>query len=555
MVPYELPERLYFFKRPSEYSLFLGCGRVVDGPRVGAGKRKMLYLFDDYRLDTGRRELFRGDEPVPVEPQVFDLLVYLIRNRERVVSKDDLLASIWGGRIVSESVLDTRIGSARFAVGDTGREQRLIKTLPRKGVRFVGAVREEPEAAVAPRSPGLADKPPIAVLPFTNMSGDPDQEYFADGMAEDITTALSKVRWLFVVSRHSAFTYKAKALDVKQVAVELGARYVLEGSVRKVGNRVRITAQLLDAVTGHHVWAERYDRELTDIFAVQDEITEQVVAAIEPQLYAAEGIRAKRKPPESLDAWECVVRALSLMNSRARPDVAAARALLRKAIALDQGYAQAHSLFSFVTTLGVHLGWEAREPTLRIASDAALRALQLDSDEPWAHVALGYVLAWSRRARDAVVEYEKALTLNPNFAIAHWLLALALCYLGRSEEALAHGDEAARLSPRDLLARGNAGVSNNVRALACFVGGRYREGIRFARNAIIESPNLIPAYRMLILNCALAGEIEEARAALQTLKGLVPDISLAWVKEMTTPYVRTEDQQRYIEGFRLAGLE
>lgn len=524
----------------------------------------MLYLFDIYALDTERRELCRGDEPVPVEPQVFDLLVYLIHNRERVVSKDDLLASIWGGRIVSESVLDTRIGAARSAIGDSGKEQRLIKTFPRKGVRFVGAVREEQKSGdlvtanidtEQPRAGlGAPDKPSIAVLPFTNMSGDPEQDYFADGMAEDITTALSKVRWFFVVSRNSAFIYKGKAVDLKQAARELGARYVLEGSVRKAGTRVRITAQLLDAVTGHHVWAERYDRELGDIFAVQDEITEQVVAAIEPQLYAAEGIRAKRKPPENLDAWECVVRALSLMNSRARPDVAAARALLEKAIALDPGYAQAHSLLSFVTTLGVHLGWEPRESTVAIASDAAHRALLLDADDPWAHLALGYVLAWSRRAGEAVVEYEKALILNPNLAIAHWLLALAFCYLGRSDEALAHGDKAARFSPRDLLARGNAGVSNNVRAAACFIAGRYRDGIDFARKAILESPNLTPAYRTLVVNCALAGEIDEARAGLRMLKTLIPHISVKWIEEVM-PYVRTEDQRRYVEGFRLAGLE
>ena len=216
----------------------------------------------------------------------------------------------------------------------SGEQQRLIRTFPRKGFRFVGAAREEqspgrraPDELAAQQSnpaSALPDKPSIAVLSFTNMSGDPEQDYFADGMAEDITTALSKVRWFLVVSRNSAFAYKGKQIDVKQAARELGVRYVLEGSVRKVGTRARVTAQLLDAVSGHHVWAERYDRDLADIFAVQDEITEQVVAAIEPQLYAAEGIRAKRKPPESFDAWECVVRALALMNSRARPDVAAA---------------------------------------------------------------------------------------------------------------------------------------------------------------------------------------------------------------------------------------
>jgi TolB-like protein len=281
--------------------------------------------------------LRQGSNAVALEPQVFDLLAHLVENRDRVVSKDDLIASVWQGRIVSDSAMSSRLNAVRCALGDSGEQQRLIRTFPRKGFRFVGATREQIDrignaagktSGEQPRTDlALPDKPSIAVLPFTNMSGEPEQDYFAAGMAEDITTALSKVRWFFVVSRNSAFAYKDKPIDVKQVARELGVGYVLEGSVRKAGTRARITAQLLDARSGHHVWAERYDRELGDIFEVQDEITEQVVAAIEPQLYAAEGIRAKRKPPESLDAWECVVHALSLMNSRARPDITAARAI------------------------------------------------------------------------------------------------------------------------------------------------------------------------------------------------------------------------------------
>ena len=523
----------------------------------------MLYLFENFALNTDRRELRHRGTTISLEPKVFDLLTYLIQNREHVVSKEDLIASVWNGRIVSESALSSRINAVRTAIGDSGEQQRLIKTFPRKGLRFVGATREEqnPVAREAdevivepPAELALPDKPSIAVLSFTNMSGEPEQDYFAAGMAEDITTALSKVRWFFVVSRNSAFAYKGQQVDVKRVARELGVRYVLEGSVRKAGTRARITAQLIDANSGHHVWAERYDRELGDIFAVQDEITEQVVAAIEPQLYAAEGLRAKRKRPENLGAWECVINALSLLNSRTKADVLAARTSLQKAIALDSGYAQAHSLLSFATTLGLHLGWEPRTPTLLMAANSAHQALHLDADEPWAHVALGYMLAWSRRPEDAVAAYEKALSLNPNFAIAHWLLALAFCYLGDSEEALRHGNMAARLSPRDLLARGNAGVSNNVRAAACFIAGRYGEGIDFARKAITESPNLTPAYRALIVNCALAGDIDEARATLRTLKGLVPELSLAWIKEVM-PFVRAEDQQRWIEGFRLAGLK
>jgi TolB-like protein/tetratricopeptide (TPR) repeat protein len=544
----------------------------------------LLYSFENYVLDSDRRELRRGDALVSVEPQVFDVLEHLIRNRERVVSRDDLLAAVWNGRIVSDATLSSRINAVRGALGDSGEEQRLIRTVLRKGFRFLASVREEQRStaaatlgrtsdaepdidaerdekhvktAISEPSPALAlpDKPSIAVLPFQNMSGDPEQDYFADGISEDLITALSKIRWFFVISRNSTWIYKGKMNELKRVARELGVRYVLEGSVRKAGNRVRITAQLIDGVSGQHVWADRYDRDLADIFAVQDEITERVVAAVEPQLYAAEGIRTKRKPPESLDAWECVVRALSLMNSRAKPDVAAARESLEKAIALDPGYAQAHGLLSFVTTLSVHLGWTPpHKGALAHAFDAAHKALLLDSGDPWAHLALGYALVWSRQAGDAIAEYENALALNPNFAIAHYLLALALCFLGRSDEALRHADTAARLSPRDLLARGNAGVYNNVRATACFVSGRYREGIDFARKALYESPGLITAHRVLVINCALAGQIGEAKAALEALKRIQPDISLKWIREWL-PYVRPEEAERYVKAFRLAGLE
>jgi TolB-like protein len=267
---------------------------------------EVQFVFGDQALDVDRRELRRGTGAVAVEPQVFDLLVYLLENRDRVVSKDDLIASVWGGRIVSDSTLTSRINAARKAVGDSGGEQRLIRTIPRKGLRFVGEVRTEEHGpappAEQPQSPllPLPDRPAIAVLPFTNMSGEPEQEYFSDGISEDIITALSKLRWFFVIARNSSFIYKGKSVHLKQIAADLGVRYVLEGSVRKGGDRVRITAQLNDVATGSHLWAERYDRDLADVFAVQDEITEAIVAAIEPQLYAAENSARNARPPT---AW------------------------------------------------------------------------------------------------------------------------------------------------------------------------------------------------------------------------------------------------------------
>jgi adenylate cyclase len=453
-----------------------------------------------------------------------------------------------GALCLSEDAYKQIKGKLEIHASDMGEHQLKNITHP------VRTYHVQLDGNAAEKAPALPDKPSIAVLPFSNMSGDAEQEYFADGMTEELITALSKVHWFFVISRNSSFTYKGKAVDLKQAGRELGVRYFLEGSIRRAGNRVRITAQLIDAISGHHIWAERYDRNIDDIFVVQDDITEQVVSAIEPRLYAVEGLRAKRKPPDSLDAWECVVRALSLMNTRTKSEVRAARELLQKAIALDPSYALAYALLSFVTTLGVHMGWDRRESVLASAWDNAHKALQLDADDPWAHLALGYDLVWSKQIPDGLIEYQKALAINPNFAIAYYLIALANAFLGRSDEALVNADRATRLSPRDLLARGHAGVYNAVRATAYFVSGQYRDSIEYARKAIAESPNLVPAHRMLVISCALAGEVEEAKSALQVLKRLAPEISLKRAEQMT-PMVRDRDRRRYLEGLRLAGLK
>src|SRR5258706_7690539 len=276
------------------------------------GNGSLRYLFEEYAFDTDRRELYRGADVVTIAPQVFDLLDYLIRNRDRVVSKDDLINAIWNGRIVSDGALTTRLNVARSAIGDSGDEQRLIKTLPRKGFRFVGTVREgqgPPGSEVAGNpveqlKPALTlpNKPSIAVLPFANLSSDSEQENFADGVVEDITMALSLFRWLFVIARSSSFTYKGRAVDVKQVGRELGVRYVLEGSVRKAGTHIRIAGQLIDAKTGAHLWAGRFDGTLEDMFDLQDHVTSSVVGAIAPKLQR-EIKRARRKPTENLDAY------------------------------------------------------------------------------------------------------------------------------------------------------------------------------------------------------------------------------------------------------------
>ena len=522
----------------------------------------MQFLFGDFALDTGRRELRRGSEPVAVEPQVFDLLVYLVNNRDRVVSKDDLIASIWGGRIVSESTLTSRINAARKAVGDSGEVQKLIRTIPRKGLRFVGDVRAQPSGneqahAVDPLPPEhqprpalpLPDRPAIAVLPFTNMSGDPEQEYFSDGISEDIITALSKLRWFFVIARNSSFIYKGKAVHMKQVAEELGVGYVVEGSVRKAGDRVRITAQLNDVATGSHLWAERYDRGLADLFAVQDEITEAIVAAIEPQLYAAENFHAQRKPPDSLDAWDLVMRALSHYWRVTRQDNLVAQALLEKATAIDPGYGQALGVLATSHTFGAHMGWADIAKSTPIAERSALAAIRVDSEDPWAHLALGSAYLFMRRFEDSLAEFEVALRLNPNFSMAQGYYGLVLSYSGRWQEAIAAAHRALRLSPRDPFSAVYCGIAS----YAHFVGRDYGEAIRLAREGIRQRSDFVGAHRVLTAAAGMAGQKDAAGAALGELRRAQPNISLAWIAEHM-PIKDDAEREHYLEGFRRAGL-
>jgi TolB-like protein len=523
------------------------------------------FLFGDHALDTDRRELRRGSELVPVEPQVFDLLIYLVQNRDRVVSKDDLIASVWGGRIVSDSTLTSRINAARKAVGDSGDEQKLIRTIARKGLRFVGAVRTPsnsverarsasppPDEVHEPSRPALppSDRPAIAVLPFVNMSGDPEQEYFSDGITEDIITALSKLRWFFVIARNSSFVYKGKAVHIKQIADELGVGYVVEGSVRKGGDRVRITAQLNDVVTGSHLWAEHYDRGLADVFAVQDEITEAIVAAIEPQLYAAENFRAQRKPPDSMDAWDLVMRALSHFWRVTRQDNVVAQALLEKAIAIDPNYGQALGVLAASHSFCAHMGWADMAIALPIAERAALAAIRADSEDPWAHYALGGVYTLTRRFDDSLAEFEFALRLNPNFSLAQGYYGLVLSYCGRWQEAADAAHRALRLSPRDPY----SAVYSGIAAYAQFVGRNYDEAMQLARAAIRHRGDFVGAHRVLVAAAGMAGRAEVAAAALQELHRAQPNISLAWIASQM-PIKEDSEREHYLEGFRRAGLD
>jgi adenylate cyclase len=450
-----------------------------------------------------------------------------------------------GGVFVSNTVYDHVRDRMPFGFEDLGEQQ--VKNIARPvrvyRVNYAGAA----QTPVAPALP-LPDKPSIAVLPFQNMTADAEQEFFSDGITEDITTALSKVRWFFVIARNSSFTYKGRAVDVKQVGRELGVRYVLEGSVRMFGNRARITAQLIDATIGSHVWAERYDRELADIFAVQDEITERVVGAIEPQLYAAERFRSQRKPPESLDAWECVIRALSCIAQSSLAGYNEAEALCRRAIAISPGYGHAHSLLSWV--LLRRTDWSGDVTSFLAEAEATVRAaLDLDEQDPWAHLTHGLVLYRQRRHGEAERAYRRALELNPNFALAHAVLGLPLAYRGAHREAVESAQRAMRLSPNDPLIGRQA---SHTMAFAEFAAGHYPECMAWARKTIERHPGHLPPYHALIAAAALQGDTLAATESMTDLLRLRPDFSLAWA-DKNLP-LTGDIRERLLDGLRRAGV-
>ena len=452
-----------------------------------------------------------------------------------------------GGICVSARVQEDVAGRLDLAFVDMG--EQTLKNIARPiRVYRVGPHKASPTPVQAPLP--LPDKPSIAVLPFQNISGDPDQEVFADGMVEDITTALSKLRWFFVIARNSSFAYKGRTVDVKQVGRELGVRYVLEGSVRKGGNRLRITAQLVEAETGNHVWAERYDRDLVDIFAVQDEITERVVAAIEPELYAAEQVRSQSKPPDSLDAWECVIRALSCIGQGAHDENTEAEALCRRAIAIAPGYGRAHSLLAWAL-LRRSLWTGDFQTVVPEVSAETQTALALDDRDPWAYFPSAMLQARLRRRGEAARSIRRALELNPNFALAHAFLATTLSNQGAHQEALGSAEHALRLSPRD---RPVGVYASMAMANVHFAAGRYSECVSWARSLIEKSPGFLAGHIFLTATLALEGDLTAAAEARDTLVRLRPEFSLAWMTENLPFPISGEQSERLHNALREAGI-
>jgi TolB-like protein/Tfp pilus assembly protein PilF len=396
--------------------------------------------------------------------------------------------------------------------------------------------------------PAHQEKPSIAVLPFVNLSGDPEQEYFSDGITEDIITALSRLRWFLVIARNSMFVYKGRALDAKQIGRELGVRYILEGSVRKSGNRIRVTAQLVDAVSGTSHWAQNYDRELTDIFELQDDITQSVTAAIEPKLVAAEAVRSQNRSPEDLGAWDLVMRALAHYGRMTTKESETAIKMLRQAVQQYPDYGPANSLLAFALLVSGHVGWIPESDDFHYAARLARRAAELDDEDPWAHLALGYVAFTKRQTDEAVRQYLRALDLNPNFATAYGYLGWAVVFDGQSEQARRYFQQALHMSPHDPL----KAFFYSGTCVAHYYAGRYDEAIEWGRKAIRERPGFTAAQRILCASLAQAGRTEETRAAVARLREIQPNVTIEWI-EQHVPYT-ARAMPRFLDGMRKAGI-
>jgi TolB-like protein len=521
------------------------------------------FLFENYCLDADRRELACGSELIAIGPKVFDLLLYLVQNRDQVVTRDDLLQAVWRGRIVSESTLTSHVNAVRKAIGDTGKQQRLIRTVARKGLRFVGPVREElPSGRSAVTAPdivaekldstlALPDAPSIAVLPFRNLSGDAEQDYFADGVVEDIITALSRIRWLFVIARNSSFTYKGRTVDEKQVGRELGVRYVVEGSVRQSQGRVRITGQLVDAATGTHLWAERFEGKLDDIFELQDQIATSIVGAIASQLERAEIERARRKPTGNLSAYDHYLRAMPYLHRGTREAIDIALPLFHKAIALDPEFASAYAMAAWCFCWRKINGWMTDQPREFAEGIRLARlAVELGNDDAVALTRAGHTLAHLAGDLDgAVVLIDKAIVLNPNLAAAWFLGGFLRAERGNPEAAIEFFTKAMRFSPLDPeMFRMQAGM-----AMSHLFGGRADLALSWAELSFRRLPSFGFVVIIIAACQALVGRLDEAREAADHLRKLDPTFHIAKL-DAWIPIRLPEHRDSIANGLRLAGL-
>jgi adenylate cyclase len=512
-----------------------------------------IFLFADFRFDAARNELVRlgvdGREgPIALGMRACAVLGALIQRSGSLVSKSEIFEAAWGGRIVEGANLSVQIAVLRRVLGPD-----LIQTVSGRGYRFVGAVRQPHTPPRENGSPALTlpDKPSIAVLPFQNMSGDPEQEYFADSIAEDVITALSRYPSLLVIARNSSFSYKGRAVEMRQLGRELGARYVLEGSLRKSGNRVRVTAQLIDAETGSHVWAERYDRDLADIFAVQDEIIQAVTIAVKPAILQAEQHRAMLRPPDDHDAWTAYLRGLWHFGQTTVDDNAIALDLFRKAIDLAPAFGGGYRGLA-ITELQAATSLHTRclPEILDSARRWARRAIELDPSDVESRAWLAFALLLSGDCDAALSEAARATTINRNAASARAVLGQALLFAGRPKEGLVEIEVSIDLDRHDPIQTARF----TYVAVAHYYSGDYTGAVQAARDAIRLFPDQPFAYHWLAAGLGQLGRVAEARDALEKAIAAAPGSFDFWVRSRP-PWIRPEDHAHTVDGLRKAGWQ
>ena len=516
----------------------------------------MLYLFEDYTLDTDRRELRRGTALLSMEPQVFDLLVFLVGNRDRVVSKDDLLASVWGGRIVSESTLASRINAARRIIGDSGEQQRLIRTTIGKGVRFVGKAHEQQDTDQF-AAPTIMPRLSIVVLPFANFSNDPELEHFADGIADDLTTDLSRTYGAFVIARNTAFTFKGKPVDVKKIGRELGVRYVIEGSVRRAGDLLRLNVQLTDAASGAHLWATRFDTDPVDLAQEQSEITGRLARAINFKLVEEAGLHIDQERALEPDPDDLVIRGWAVL---VRPTSAAtlqeARRVFERVLEIDPDSVDAKVGLAHALSANIASGWSTspQEDEVR-AEQLLLEAIECNASSFRARQALGLLRRLQNRLEESRIELETVIALVPNYAPAYCQLGMTLICLGKPDAAIPEVEKGIRLDPNDIASPVHA---YSILSLAHLLLGHVEQAIEFARTARARNPRLYFPHMTLAAALALKNEHGEAKAALADGIKLRPEFaSLARLRAYTTwgnAQFKALRENTFDLGLRRAGM-
>jgi len=517
----------------------------------------MRYRFNEFELDTDRFEISKDGKPLQAEPQVIELLALLVENKDRVVVKEEINEVVWRGRIVSEAALSSRIKSLRQLLGDDGKTQQIIRTVHKKGFRFIAEVEPAaPGPAAAPEaaagdSARRTKRPTVAVLPFANLSSEADQEYLSDGITADIITLLSKHRWLNVVARNTTFGYKGKAPDLQELARDLDASYVVEGSVQRAGERVRISAKLIDAATGHHKWTERYDREMSDIFSLQDEITEMIVARVEPEIGWAERTRVVQARPTNLEAWDCYHLGIHHFFKFTAEDNREAQRLLLESQALDPNFGESYAWWSYAVILGmVYWDTQPSEELLDQALAACDRALMLDHQNASFHALKARVLLARCEYSSAVLENEIAISLNPSLASAYCGLGDSLAYEGQYEDSVRCFERAIALSPNDP----QLWAFYSYGALVLLFKQDYEKALEWTERAF-AIPNCqywATAHRAVIL--AHLGRVDEARGMKERLLRESPLFSRAFAREKLFYLKRPEQIELYLKGLEIAGV-